>query len=341
MTGGARASSRSPVVSIVIPVYNGSNYLREAVDSALQQTYGRTEVIVVDDGSDDGGRTDAIIRSYGDRVRRFRKPNGGVSTALNHGLREMTGEWFAWLSHDDRFAADRIEQDMIAAAERPEARVLFCPIKVIDGAGNVIREPVYPVDRVTNPRDALRLGGVDMCAMTIHRSCFARVGPFNEANRTTQDVEMTLRLSAAFPFLLSPRAVTFKRVHPARGTETEAGQVRRDIRLLMDVVHDHLSVRGFFPGLADGGTGPADAWIWMGDLYRSYGAHTYADEAFRNALAVPDAGWARALQVRARRLNSPLLDRLLRVAQRLARLAGGRASAIDVSDPAPPPPSVS
>ena len=107
MTGGARASSRSPVVSIVIPVYNGSNYLREAVDSALQQTYGRTEVIVVDDGSDDGGRTDAIIRSYGDRVRRFRKPNGGVSTALNHGLREMTGEWFAWLSHDDRFAADQ------------------------------------------------------------------------------------------------------------------------------------------------------------------------------------------------------------------------------------------
>ncbi|HEY5765864.1 MAG TPA: glycosyltransferase family A protein, partial [Candidatus Deferrimicrobiaceae bacterium] len=70
----------SPKVSIVIPVYNGSDYLREAVDSALAQTYGNVELLVIDDGSDDGGKTGEIARSYGERIRYFRKENGGVAS---------------------------------------------------------------------------------------------------------------------------------------------------------------------------------------------------------------------------------------------------------------------
>ncbi|MDD1681509.1 MAG: glycosyltransferase, partial [Methanoregula sp.] len=73
----------TPKVSIIIPVYNGSNYLREAVDSALAQTYPNTEVIVVNDGSDDEGRTEAVAHSFGGRIRYFSKENGGVSSALN------------------------------------------------------------------------------------------------------------------------------------------------------------------------------------------------------------------------------------------------------------------
>ena len=58
-----------PLVSIVIPVYNGSNYMQEAIDSALNQTYLNVEVIVVNDGSSDGGKTDSIAKSYGDKIR--------------------------------------------------------------------------------------------------------------------------------------------------------------------------------------------------------------------------------------------------------------------------------
>ena len=75
-----------PLVSIVIPVYNGANYLREAIDSALAQTYSNVEIIVVNDGSDDGGATRDIALSYGDKIRYFAKDNGGVSTALNVGI---------------------------------------------------------------------------------------------------------------------------------------------------------------------------------------------------------------------------------------------------------------
>lgn len=80
------------LVSIVIPVYNGSNFVREAIDSALNQTYDKVEVIVVNDGSNDGGRTDKILRSYGDKITYINKENGGVSTALNVGIKQAKGK---------------------------------------------------------------------------------------------------------------------------------------------------------------------------------------------------------------------------------------------------------
>ena len=76
-----------PLVSIVMPVYNGSNYMREAIDSALAQTYSNIEVIVVNDGSNDDGKTDAIAKEYGDRIRYFIKENGGCASALNLGIK--------------------------------------------------------------------------------------------------------------------------------------------------------------------------------------------------------------------------------------------------------------
>jgi glycosyltransferase involved in cell wall biosynthesis len=71
---------QNPRVSIILPVYNGSNYMREAIDSALAQTWPNTEVVVVNDGSRDDGATEAIARSYGDRIVFVNKPNGGVGS---------------------------------------------------------------------------------------------------------------------------------------------------------------------------------------------------------------------------------------------------------------------
>ena len=99
----------NPKVSIVIPVYNGANFLREAIESALAQTYENIEVIVVNDGSTDSGTTEEIARSYGDRLRYYHKENGGVASALNFGIREMRGEYFSWLSHDDVYYPNKVE----------------------------------------------------------------------------------------------------------------------------------------------------------------------------------------------------------------------------------------
>ena len=97
-----------PLVSIIIPVYNGSNYVKEAIDSALAQTYKNIEVIVVNDGSTDN--TEKIVKSYGDKIRYFYKENGGVASALNLAIENSKGEYISWLSHDDVYYPNKIQE---------------------------------------------------------------------------------------------------------------------------------------------------------------------------------------------------------------------------------------
>ncbi len=97
------------LVSVVIPVYNGARYLPQAIDSALGQTYPHCEVIVVNDGSEDGGETRKAALAYGDRIRYIEKENGGVASALNCGIQSMNGRYFCWLSHDDLFLPDKVD----------------------------------------------------------------------------------------------------------------------------------------------------------------------------------------------------------------------------------------
>ncbi len=135
-------------VSIVIPVFNGSKYLGSAIDSALSQTYPNLEVIVVNDGSDDNGRTRDCALAYGERIRYFEKPNGGVASALNLGIEQMRGDYFAWLSHDDEFLSEKIacQVEYIQRMIATEEFVFFSGFKMQDSTGRIIgRFPMpYP-----------------------------------------------------------------------------------------------------------------------------------------------------------------------------------------------------
>jgi glycosyltransferase involved in cell wall biosynthesis len=126
-----------PKVSIVIPVYNGAKYLRQAIDSALAQTYANTEVIVVDDGSTDN--SPAIAADYADKIRFFRKPNGGVASALNFGIAHMEGEYFSWLSHDDMYVPDKIKLQMDDIRQLLEKNtVIYSSYDVINANGEFV-----------------------------------------------------------------------------------------------------------------------------------------------------------------------------------------------------------
>ena len=189
-----------PRVSIVIPVYNGADYLAEAVDSALAQTYPDCEVIVVNDGSSDGGATRQVAQSYGGRIRYFEKANGGVATALNLGIERMTGDYFSWLSHDDVFLPDKVEAQLAvcARAESPETTVVYSGYDLMDGQGRPVGpcgfESLLPVSRTSDPLYVFLHGGLHACAMLIPKRLFDRFGTFDVNLRTTQDSDFWLRL---------------------------------------------------------------------------------------------------------------------------------------------------
>lgn len=140
-----------PKVSIVIPVYNGENFLREAIESALNQSYKNKEVIVVNDGSTDGEQTAAIANSFGSAIRYFHKENGGVASALNVALRSMQGDFFTWLSHDDLISPNRIETDVRLFQANKQIRITFCKLAVIDGQGKNKRVQLSPQDGDQSP----------------------------------------------------------------------------------------------------------------------------------------------------------------------------------------------
>ena len=318
-------------VSIVIPVYNGSNYLREAIDSALAQTYKNLEVIVVNDGSDDGGKTEEIAKSYGNRIRYFYKENGGVASALNRGIREMKGEWFAWLSHDDMFAPNRIEEDMHVIRENPEAKIIFCNVSVIDNMGKLISQHKYPIQRVTNPREVMVLRGINMCATTIHKSCLERVGLFNEKNKTTQDTEMSLLLSKYYTLYLNDNAISYCREHSERNTHKMRDQHKKGRLLLADVIRSNFSLYDFFPDLDDKDKRQlSKALEWLGNLYGGFGAYGYADECYKRGFSArrnPFSAIGVKYILGARNLNSSPLRTAVKIkavfGDILKRLKGG------------------
>lgn len=193
-----------PRVSIVIPVYNGSNYMKEAIGSALSQTYPNIEVIVVNDGSTDNGETDKIARSYGDRIRYIKKPNGGVATALNEGIKIMTGEYFAWLSHDDIYTFDKIEREIEYLFKQSDKTTFVAGgYTIVDKAGNKLYDVNlknrYTDDQINKPLFAVMRGGINGCATLIHKSHFNRVGLFNPELPTTQDYDLWFRILRGQP----------------------------------------------------------------------------------------------------------------------------------------------
>lgn len=238
----------TPQVSIIIPVYNGANYLGEAIDSALGQAYSNIEVIVVNDGSSDDGKTDAIANSYGSRIRYFSKLNGGVSSALNYGISQAYGEWICWLSHDDYFANNRVEEDLKFLDGHPGARVIFCRSNYLYPDGT-IKETQYSASEISYPGQIFKMHDINFCSITFHKSCLEKVGNFNENNRTTQDIEMQLRLLKHYKFYYNEKTFITVREHVERGTYIQSQQHNRDEKLLADIILREFSLKDFFPNL--------------------------------------------------------------------------------------------
>jgi glycosyltransferase involved in cell wall biosynthesis len=110
--------SEGPLVSCIIPVYNGERFLAEAVESILAQTYQNLEIIIVDDGSTDG--TASVAASFGDRVRYVRQKNSGPAAARNRGLQEARGEFIGFLDADDLWAENKLQRQLAHFRARPE-----------------------------------------------------------------------------------------------------------------------------------------------------------------------------------------------------------------------------
>jgi glycosyltransferase involved in cell wall biosynthesis len=123
-------------VSVTIPTFNRAHLLGHAIDSVLRQTYADVEIIVIDDGSTDN--TADVVAKYGDRVRYYWQPNGGLGAARNAGLDRATGDWIAFLDSDDYWFDFKLALQADLLTKRPDIDFVFTEFSILKDDGRVI-----------------------------------------------------------------------------------------------------------------------------------------------------------------------------------------------------------
>lgn len=209
-----------PLISCIVPVFNGERYLGEALESILKQTYQSLEIIVVDDGSTDG--TAAVIDRYAEQVRFLRQPNAGTAAARNLGLNAANGEFIAFLDADDLWHPEKLERQTARFQTRPELD--YCVAHV---QNFWVPELIEEERRFRDHRISKALPGYSTGTLLVRRALFDTVGQFNPAIKHADDTEWFLRASehgAAMELL--PDVLLYRRLHQTNLSRLRASNSR-------------------------------------------------------------------------------------------------------------------
>jgi len=216
-----------PLVSVIMPVYNGEAFLREAVESICCQRYARVEIIVVADGSTDGSAS--LAESLGPPVRLVRQPHRGLPAAHNRGVAAAGGELMAFLDCDDLWTEDKLAIQLAILREHPGIDIILGHTRrmwmAAGGDGTLVR-------RLSDPTLALSLG-----AALIRRAVFDTVGRFDEATTHSHDWDWLMRArELGVSVVVHPDVTMLYRRHGgnmtnqfAEGTSAFATMLRKSI----------------------------------------------------------------------------------------------------------------
>ena len=218
-----------PLVSVVMPVYNGEKYLAEAIESILAQTFTDFEFIIVDDGSQDG--TAEIIRSYRARDERIRliafQSNMGAADARNRAMAAASGEFIAAMDSDDVCLPQRLEKQVDHLRRHPAIGLLGAGAQAVDED----LRPLYAFDLPEH--HALIVYNVFVASFLIHPTVMMRrdllesVGGYERGRLTAIDVELWSRLMWRTRLANLPETLLLYRRHPAQHHTTRDAALKQ------------------------------------------------------------------------------------------------------------------
>ena len=198
-----------PLVSVIIPCFNGEAFLKDAIDSALNQTYHNKEIIVVNDGSKDN--SDKIIAEYGNKIIAIHQKNQGLPTARNNGISSSKGEFLAFLDSDD-YWDPRFIKLLVQKISEEKSIIAYC------GWQNIGKEPGMPFvppdyenkDKLEN---LLRFSALwPVHAAITRRSVIPNI-PFKLEYKSCEDYDFWLRIACFHRISLVPKVLAFYRKH--------------------------------------------------------------------------------------------------------------------------------
>lgn len=280
----------APRVSVIVPCFNAEDYVGQALDSALAQTHGNIEIIVVDDGSTDS--TPEILAGYADRVRVLRQQNSGSAAARNRGIDAATGELVAFLDADDFWFPEKLQMQVSHLVSCSDCAVVYCGwLTLSAGPDGRFPQPVRPAPNVGDDRiDPERSGWlyhlllqesvVHTSTAVFRRDVIESVGRFDESLRRGQDLDYWLRTSRVTQIHKLSAVLSVYRLH-ADSITRQPNPVNYRAR----VIEKALATWG----LADPAGRMLDARVVRRVLKQSWRGHGYqhlkrgsADQALRS-----------------------------------------------------------
>lgn len=198
--------NNNPLVSVIIPVYNGERYLAEAINSVLNQNYQPIEIIVIDDGSTD--KTSEIVKSFSSDVKYLYQNNSGTATARNYGISIAQGSFFAFLDADDLWVENKLEMQMKIFNNDSEVDIVFGKVKQFYSPelDENLKSKIY-----CNPD---LMTGYIPSAMMVKRDSFYRVGEFNSQWKQGEFADWYVRTTELNLKIVNlPNLVAKRRLH--------------------------------------------------------------------------------------------------------------------------------
>ena len=261
----------SPLVTIVLPVYNGSHYLGESIQSCLAQTYGDWELVIVDDASTDD--TPARIADYIRRDKRIRsirqEINRKLPAALNTGFRNSRGAYLTWISDDNAFRPEAIAEMVRFLERRPDVDLVYADYTQIDENGVPLRRVA-----VETPQGLPLNNWVGACFL-YRRAVHERLGGYAENLFLAEDYDFWLRAAAHLKLEPVHEDLYLYRIHNASLTSQKAEAIRvarlSAIRRNLPGMHwlNHQQRAAYFLECANDARNRQDFPAARADLYRA------------------------------------------------------------------------
>jgi glycosyltransferase involved in cell wall biosynthesis len=258
----------NPKVSILINNYNYGRFLQEAIDSALNQTYSPTEVIVVDDGSTDNSRK--IIASYGNKIAPVLKENGGQASAFNAGFAASRGDIICFLDSDDAFMPEKVAEVVKAFGERQDLGWCCNRIQWVDINGKPFVPKSIPKDssitkntheepkREYDLREKIKIGKfrnkipdlAPTSGLSFRRSLLQQILPMPEAKRIgLNDAYLDYTALGLSKFIILDKELTLYRVHDSNAYTVSNDSQRQRVKARINILTSYW-MRVNFPSLS-------------------------------------------------------------------------------------------
>ena len=231
-------------VSVVITCYNGVQWISEAIESILAQTYRDFELVIIDDGSTDNSKEMVALHLSDERVRYVYQRNRGFSAAVNRGIKESSGSLIGFIGQDDLWMPNKLELQVKYLSEHKDVDLVHSNYCSIDSEGRIINLRDIKIPDVSLKKEVVKQlflnNFIGFETVLVKRQCFDEVGFFDERMVGFSDHDMWLRIAGSFYIGYLDLPLVKKREHEFQLSKVRIEAVLRDELLMVKKAIDHF-----------------------------------------------------------------------------------------------------